>query len=82
MQLQEMKDMLRLSFELQLDMQRSFKQEISALVAGTLTHGADTSANPNNPHCQGKCIICTEAACDTVLIGCGHMVVSWAVQLH
>lgn len=77
MQLQEMKDMLKLSFELQLDMQRSFKQEISALVAGTFQQGANTSArlNQSHVHSEGKCIICTESNCDTVLIGCGHMVV-------
>jgi len=46
----------------------------SALVAGTFYDTASFKlVNSTQPNHQGKCIICTEADCDTVLYKCGHM---------
>ena len=81
-ELNEMKSLLKLSFELQLDMQRSFKQEISALVSGTFHNTASASLiNSSQPTSEGKCIICTEEECDTVFYQCGHIVVSFFFNL-
>lgn len=73
----ELKNLLKLSFELQLDMQRSFKQEISALISNTFTNSASASLIRNTkPFDEGKCIICTEINADTVFYECGHLCVS------
>lgn len=82
-ELKEMKSMLKLSFEMQLDMQRSFKQEISALVAGTFSNSASASLiDSSKPSQEGKCIICTESDCDTVFYKCGHMVSCYMCSLN
>jgi len=74
-EMKELKSMLKLTFELQLDMQRSLKQEISALISNS----ADSSSllmNSTRPSAEGTCIICSESQVDTVLYQCGHMCVS------
>jgi hypothetical protein len=85
-EISELKSMMKLSFELQLDMQRSLKQEISALISGTFKQDSsntvnnrmrfESTLNSTRPTNEGKCIICTEGSVDTVLYKCGHMCVS------
>ena len=82
-EIKELKNMMKLSFELQLDMQRSLKQEISALIAGTLVNDkknnqriCQSSINAGRPANEGQCLICTESSIDAVLYQCGHMCVS------
>ena len=79
----KLKNLMKLSFELQMDMQRSLKQEISALTNGTFSNTASNSlikatTVPNSK--DGKCIICTESNIDTVFYKCGHMCVSLAFK--
>lgn len=74
-EINELKNLLKLSFELQLDAQRAFRQEISALVSGTFANSASASLiNTTQPADEGNCIICTDNRIDSVLIQCGHMV--------
>jgi hypothetical protein len=84
----ELKNMMKLSFQLQLDMQRSLKQEISALISNSVNQKLASNTNGNNQmrfesrinstHAsnEGSCIICTDGQVDTVLYKCGHMCVS------
>jgi hypothetical protein len=80
MELKELKTLMKLSFELQLDMQRSLRQEIAALIAGTLTQQQSvpraSSLNTHRASNEGSCVICTEGQVDTVFYKCGHMSVS------
>ena len=74
----ELKNLLKLSFELQLDMQRSLKQEINALISNTFQNSASASLlNISRPSNEGSCLICTESKVDTVFYTCGHMCVSY-----
>jgi hypothetical protein len=72
-EISELKNMLKLSFEITLDMQRTFRQEISALIAGTLEKSTSASLSRSQPSNEGKCVICTEENIDSVLYACGHM---------
>lgn len=70
----ELKSMLKLSFDVQLDMQRALRQEIASLVAGTWSReSADLAASTRVTRDAGSCVICTETSVDTVLYECGHM---------
>lgn len=70
----ELKSMLKLSFEVQLDMQRALRQEIASLVAGTWSReSAELAASTRVTRDAGSCVICTETNVDTVLYECGHM---------
>lgn len=76
-EMKELKSMLKLTFELQLDMQRSLKQEISALLSNTLQSSQSSLLiSSTRPSAEGMCIICSESQVDTVLYQCGHMCVS------
>ena len=74
----ELKSLLKLSFELQLDMQRSLKQEINALISNTFHNSASSISllNSSRPASEGNCLVCTDAQVDTVFYTCGHMCVS------
>ena len=83
----ELKNMMKISFQLQLDMQRSLKQEISALISNSVKENLASNNNSNQmrfesrinstrPANEGSCIICTDGHVDTVLYKCGHMCVS------
>lgn len=81
----ELKTLLKLSFELQLDMQRSFKQEISALVSNTFNKTdsnklitVNSAANDKD----GVCVICAESKIDTVFYQCGHMCACYKCSMH
>jgi hypothetical protein len=78
-QMEEMRTMLRLTFELQMDMQRSIRQEVAAALSGraqTGTPDVSTATPPppvSQPASEGQCIICLERSVDAVLYQCGHM---------
>jgi hypothetical protein len=75
----ELKSLLKLSFELQMDMQRALKQEISSLIAGTFHSQAVAASIPS---AEGKCVICTEAQIDTVFYSCGHMAACYQCSMN
>jgi hypothetical protein len=89
-EMKELKNLMKLSFDLQLDMQRAFKQEISALISNASEpregHSLLTASNAYLPIANhfnttksshnGKCIICIEKQIDCVFYKCGHMCVS------
>ncbi|XP_038046154.1 nuclear transcription factor Y subunit beta-like isoform X2 [Patiria miniata] len=77
-QMEEMQTMMRLTFELQLDMQRSIRQEVAAALNGQ--HRPDSNSQavaapipPSQPASEGQCVICLEKSVDAVLYQCGHM---------
>lgn len=80
-EINELKNMMKLSFELQLDIQRSFKQEISGLMSECLGLNK-SSLITSRPVNEGTCLICTEASVDTVLYMCGHMCVCYACSMN
>lgn len=82
-EINELKSMLKLSFEVQLDMQRSLKQEISALIAGTFNNATSSQLiSSTRPANEGKCVICTDSAVDSVLYQCGHMCTCYVCSLN
>lgn len=75
----ELKRLLKLSFDVQLDMQRALKQEIAALIAQTWSQSAGTElVSSTRPATEGSCVICTESRIDSVLYQCGHMCACFA----
>lgn len=81
-EINELKSLMKLSFELQLDMQRSLKQEINALISNTFQNTASASLlRQSNPSNEGSCLICTEAQVDTVFYKCGHMCACYACSM-
>lgn len=92
-QMQELKTMMRLSFDLQLDIQRSIRQEVAAALKDTLDNTAAVSgsdAQPtkstrgvaNTPVNDDNCLICLDGRCDSVLYQCGHMCVCYPCGLQ
>lgn len=75
----EMQKMLQLMFSMQMDMQRTLRQE----VAGALSNNPTTIMNFNNqPMSAGHCTICLNAIADTVLYRCGHLCVCYTCGLQ
>ena len=72
-----MQQMLQQMFLVQMDMQRSLRQEVA---------GALASASPTNrarqPVDAGHCTVCLTATADTVLYRCGHLCVCYTCGLH
>lgn len=82
-EIKELKSMLKLSFELQMDMQKSLKQEISALINGTFQNTASASLiRTARPLEGGKCVICTEQESDTVFYECGHICACYLCSMN
>lgn len=70
-----LKNVINASFDIQLDIQRSIRQEVAAAIASDAT-GPNVSVSsrfPAKPLKQGTCTICMEASIDSVLYTCGHM---------
>jgi hypothetical protein len=79
----ELKNLLKLSFDLQLDMQRSFKQEVSALVANTFRDSASARlVNTSRISQEGQCVICTDSQVDSVFYMCGHMCACYVCSMN
>lgn len=72
-EMSELKRLLKLSFDVQLDMQRALRQEIAALVANTWTEQSANLVRTTRTAEEGVCVICTENGVDSVLYQCGHM---------
>ncbi|XP_071171404.1 uncharacterized protein [Mytilus edulis] len=82
-QLEEMKNMMKLSFDLQLDIQRAIRQEVSAALAQVQV-GAEggTPLKKCKPVSDTHCLICLDNHSDSVLYQCGHMCVCYACGRH
>jgi hypothetical protein len=79
----ELKNMIKLSFDVTLDMQRAFRQEISALVSGTFQNSASSNLIQNTRAAnEGKCLICTENDIDSVFYSCGHLACCYKCSLE
>ncbi|GFR93490.1 neuralized-like protein 1A [Elysia marginata] len=78
-QMTEMKSLLKLTFDLQMDIQRSIRQEVAAALnnivgPNTLTSPGAAAAHPVN---DTHCLICLDHHSDSVLYQCGHMCVCY-----
>ncbi|KAL5471081.1 hypothetical protein EMCRGX_G029157 [Ephydatia muelleri] len=89
-QLLEMKQLMRLSFDLQLDIQRSIRQEVAAAFSTQCQPSPASFGQPSiegsqvNVHLvqSGHCTICSEASIDSVIYRCGHMCVCMACGME
>lgn len=91
-QMQEMKNMMKVSFDLQLDIQRSIRQEVAAgLAAVSASAGANQAEGPSSttsvprrskPVNDTHCLICLDNFSDSVLYQCGHMCVCFPCGRH
>lgn len=83
-----LRNMISASFDLQLDIQRSIRQEVSAAMNNIATPSTmETSACTSDathrkpaskemtsqPVAAGLCTVCLEKNVDSLLYGCGHM---------
>ncbi|XP_072177237.1 uncharacterized protein [Diadema setosum] len=71
----ELHEMVRMSMEMQLDLQRAIRQEVAAALHqqnGTTPTPASMATHPAS---EGNCIICLDKEVDAVLYQCGHMCV-------
>uniref|UniRef100_A0A0B7AVC5 RING-type domain-containing protein n=1 Tax=Arion vulgaris TaxID=1028688 RepID=A0A0B7AVC5_9EUPU len=78
-QMNEMKSMIKMTFDLQMDMQRAIRQEVAAAMNNCVAQGAtgcSTSVpRPSSAVSDTHCLICLDRHTDTVLYQCGHMCV-------
>ncbi|RMZ95315.1 Neuralized 1A [Brachionus plicatilis] len=82
-EISELKNLIKLSFELQMDMQGSLKQEISALINGTFKEtGSMNLVKTDKKMNSGICIICTEAESNTVFYQCGHLCACYQCSMN
>jgi hypothetical protein len=76
-----MQQMLQMMFTMQMDMQRSLRQEVASALANNAT--TTTAQNhPPQPMCAGHCTVCLTAMADTVLYRCGHLCVCYTCGLQ
>ncbi|XP_077992283.1 uncharacterized protein LOC144446403 [Glandiceps talaboti] len=85
-ELEELKNMVRMNFEMQLDIQRAIRQEVAAALA-TVAGGSNASpscapASTAQPLQDGNCLICLDRGVDSVLYQCGHMCVCMTCGLR
>lgn len=71
--------MLQLMFQMQLDMQRTLRHEVSAALAANPT---TTMSSASQPVHSGHCTVCLTAIADTVLYRCGHLCVCYTCGLR
>ncbi|XP_053406797.1 uncharacterized protein LOC128559399 [Mercenaria mercenaria] len=86
-QLQEMKNMMKVSFDLQMDIQRSIRQEVAAGIAAATAGNKDNATAPqttvrSQPVNDTHCLICLDNHSDSVLYQCGHMCVCYPCGRH
>ncbi|XP_065071416.1 uncharacterized protein LOC135696069 [Rhopilema esculentum] len=86
-QMDEMKRMLQTTLEIQMETQRSIRQEVSAVFAAFMEQVGQASGSVSSnqfriperdlsgPVSAGSCVICLDNQVDTVLYQCGHMCV-------
>lgn len=72
-QMAEMKNMLKLTFDLQMDIQRAIRQEVAA----AMSQVSATAPVNTKPVSDTHCLICLERHSDCVLYQCGHMCVCY-----
>lgn len=76
-----LKNVIRASFDVQLDVQRSIRQEVSAAISDSNDASSSNTASVarrfSPDHCRplasGCCCICLEESIDSLLYSCGHM---------
>jgi hypothetical protein len=66
-------------FSMQMDMQKSLRQEVASAVANNSSNIMISSSQPMN---AGHCTICLTAIADTVLYRCGHLCVCYICGLN
>lgn len=89
-QLQEMKNMMKVSFDLQLDIQRAIRQEVAAGIAAATGGNVASNTVPPQSATTGRaqpvndthCLICLDNHSDSVLYQCGHMCVCYPCGRH
>lgn len=74
-----MQNMLQMMFSMQMDMQRSLRQEVASALATNTSNTTILSTQPTN---AGHCTICLTALADTVLYRCGHLCVCYVCGLN
>lgn len=74
-----MQQMLQLMFSMQMDMQRSLRQEVASALATNTSNASAPSSQPIN---SGHCTVCLSAVADTVLYRCGHLCVCYMCGLN
>jgi hypothetical protein len=82
-QILELKQLMRTSFELQLEIQRAIRQEVAASLMSACTSPSLSSMPPTSTVPlrsttvveSGNCVICSEASITSVVYRCGHMCV-------
>ncbi|CAF2780352.1 unnamed protein product [Rotaria sp. Silwood2] len=77
--LDTMQQMLQLMFTMQMDMQRSLRQDVASALANNST---TTMNSVNQPIQAGHCTVCLSAIADTVLYRCGHLCVCYMCGLQ
>lgn len=73
-----MQQTLQLMFSMQMDMQRSLRQEVASAFAN---NSSTTMTSVNQPVNAGHCTICLNSIADTVLYQCGHLCVCYMCGL-
>lgn len=74
-----MQQMLQLMFTMQMDMQRSLRQDVASALAN---NSATTMNSAVQPMHAGHCTVCLTAMADTVLYRCGHLCVCYMCGLQ
>ena len=80
-QIRELARMLRLSFDLQLDIKRSIQMEVAAAMRNAGLgrqqlqqdqQSGDLETRGHSPCRTGSCLVCLDNARDTLFYSCGH----------
>jgi hypothetical protein len=74
-----MQQMLQMMFSMQMEMQRTLRQEVASALANNRTDSVSITSRPVD---AGLCTICLTATADTVLYRCGHLCVCFMCGLH
>jgi len=74
-----MQQMLQLMFSMQMDLQRSLRQEVASAIANNSSNVRIASSQPMD---AGHCAVCLTALADTVLYRCGHLCVCYMCGLN
>jgi len=83
-QVNELKEMMKMSFNLQLDIQRAIRQEVAAVVSAAVmdTPIIQERQQRSRPVNDSNCLICLDRATDSVLYQCGHMCVCYTCGMN